>query len=70
MGAMTRQAETAQEQAIHDQSVIDHLIHTFHAPGVKRETSPGDVERSSAIYHQIRRTWDDDTLTRWRAHLR
>jgi len=48
--------ETAQ-QSIHDRSVIDHLVATFHAEA--RAAEPVR-DRTPALYDQIRREWPAD----------
>jgi hypothetical protein len=48
--------ETAQ-QSVHDHSLIEHLVATFHA-----EASPTEPmrDRTPALYDQIRREWPAD----------
>jgi hypothetical protein len=44
-------------QAIHDRSVIDHLVGTFHnAPAPANETER-TISASHTLYHQIRKEW-------------
>lgn len=53
-----RPGDQVKQQAKHDRSVIDHLIHTFQ-PSPEPEAAH-TVVRSEAIYNQIRRTWSPD----------
>jgi hypothetical protein len=48
--------ETAQ-QSIHDRSVIDHLVATFHSEASLTEPVR---DRTPALYDQIRREWPAD----------
>jgi len=57
--ARGQSGNTVRQQAKHDRSVIDHLIHTFHR-SPDEGGSEHIVERSEAIYNQIRRTWSPD----------
>ncbi|HXP30314.1 MAG TPA: hypothetical protein VN832_04430 [Stellaceae bacterium] len=47
------------EQAIHDRSVIDHVVHTFSSGAEDGSPKEPGREQSAQIYHQIRRTWPD-----------
>ncbi len=54
MQADAHPSDEAAEQIIHDRSLIDHLIATFHS-----DSRDGVVEAEppQAVYDQIRREW-------------
>ena len=43
-------------QAIHDRSVIDHLVGTFHTRRTANQTEQA-ISSSHSLYHQIRKEW-------------
>ncbi len=49
--------DEAAQQAIEDQSVLDHLIATFPPPPPARRPRERARVRSAALYHQLRRDW-------------
>lgn len=54
MRAEAHPCDEAAEQIVHDRSLIDHLITTFHSDS--RDGTPA-AEQPQAIYDQIRREW-------------
>ena len=49
--------EDAQKQAMHDQSVIDHLFYALPPEPLAPSAADTITERSPTIYHSIRKTW-------------
>jgi hypothetical protein len=45
------------KQAMHDRSVIDHLVETFGPLPAPSAPRPPVRERSPVNYHQIRKSW-------------
>jgi hypothetical protein len=45
------------QQAVHDRSVIDHLVETFHRPPMAANQSKRTMPASPSLYHQLRRQW-------------
>jgi hypothetical protein len=45
------------QQAIHDRSVIDHLVGTFHTTRQPANETARSISSSHALYHQIRKEW-------------
>jgi hypothetical protein len=45
------------KQAMHDRSVIDHLVDTFGPLPAPSAPRPPVRERSPVNYHQIRKSW-------------
>jgi hypothetical protein len=46
------------QQAIHDRSVLDHLVGTFHTRRVPSNETEAAMTASHALYHQIRKEWN------------
>lgn len=44
-------------QAIHDRSVIDHLVGTFHTAPARANETERTISASHTLYHQIRKEW-------------
>lgn len=44
-------------QAIHDQSVIDHLVGTFHGGAARADQGTPPGQSSQWLYHQLRKEW-------------
>jgi hypothetical protein len=44
-------------QAIHDRSVIDHLVGTFHTKRRPASESRQTTPASNSLYYQIRKEW-------------
>ncbi len=71
-GTMDENAHTPEEiaeQAIHDRSVIDHVVHAFSLSHSDRSPRTPIREKSAEIYHRIRRTWPEQVVTRPAAFL-
>lgn len=47
------------EQAVHDRSVIDHVLYAFSSGAEAGLMRAPNAVHSAAIYHCIRRTWVD-----------
>jgi hypothetical protein len=54
MDTATQAGDESAQQSIHDRSVIDHLVATFHSE--TRDEKPEAV-RAEAVYDLIRREW-------------
>jgi hypothetical protein len=44
-------------QAVHDRSVIDHLVEAFHAGQAPGLAAQRPAQSSQWLYHQIRKEW-------------
>jgi hypothetical protein len=60
MDEKAQSLDSAAEQAVHDRSVIDYVIHAFSSGNRDQSPRAPTSEHSAAIYHQIRRTWPDE----------
>ena len=54
MDTAIQAGDKSEQQSIHDRSVIDHLVATFHSE--TRDEKPAEVP-AEAVYNLIRREW-------------
>ena len=52
-------SEGTAQQAIHDRSVIDRVVHIFSAGRAPMTPRAPVAEHSASVYHQIRRVWPE-----------